>query len=97
MKNNGLDITFISLIAVLFLTYCEKEKPEPPDLNTKITISNATPSQISYRTASLKATLGDTYGHTDPSRFFGHAKSRVSEPTLNSEQYKPCTLRLMIT
>jgi uncharacterized protein (TIGR02145 family) len=81
MKNK-ISLLLVS-ITFLLLT-CEKEKPTPAAISNKITITTATATGIEYRSASIKGTLGDTYGRTVQD--YGHCWDTAANPELTKNK-----------
>jgi hypothetical protein len=78
MKNKILLILFF--LSFLILT-CEKEKPEPLDISSEITITTAEATDIEYRSANISGTLSDNYGHTIQD--YGHCWDTLQNPGIS--------------
>jgi hypothetical protein len=81
MKNA---LSLLLVLTSLLLLSCEKEKPEPTDISTKITINTAAATNIEYRRASINGTLGVTYERTVQD--YGHCWDTLTNPELTKNK-----------
>jgi uncharacterized protein (TIGR02145 family) len=74
----------LTLFVLLVIT-CEKEKPEPPQgFINKISIATSDAEQISYRSANIGGTLGDTHGQTIQD--YGHCWDTLQNPDISKSK-----------
>ncbi len=69
-------LIFVAACISIIIT-CKKES-EPPDLSTKITITTESADSISYRSANINGTLGESYRKTIQD--YGHCWDTIHTP-----------------
>ena len=80
-KNLKILLIIFPLIITIIIFSCEKDTPEPPTGKiSKITFTEITTSNISYRAATVSTTISETYGITIEQH--GHCWGKVQNPDL---------------